>query len=127
MATGTPPSTEISHCIGDISLGFTSTIAKRYHPESTLSTKMCGVKVLERKMEVSLTFSAEVDQSFSALVTGSTKQTLLITIGVTTHATTFTMGGLIWPKYVAEAKADELIGDTVTAVVDKPTFTYSTA
>ena len=114
------PDTAIGHCIGDISLGFTSTILKRFHPTSTLSTKICGVKVVERKMELSLTLTYE-NQTFISLVTGGTKQNLLLTI----DGITFTCKGLLWPKYIADAKPDELIGDTVTAVVDQPTFTYS--
>jgi hypothetical protein len=125
-ATDTP-STAIDHCIGDISLGFTSEVVKRFHPESALSTKICGVKMVKRIMEISLTFSAYVDQTFSALVTGGTKQNLLLTIGTTPNATTFTCKGLLWPAYVAKAEPNELIGDTVTAVVDQPSFTYVTA
>ena len=124
-ATATP-STVIGHCIGDISLGFTSEITKRYHPESSLSTKMCGVKVVKRMMELSLTLTYE-NQDFVTLVTGATKQNVLLTIGTTPNATTFTMKGLLWPKYVAKAEPNDLIGDTITAVVDQPSFTYVTA
>lgn len=124
-ATDTP-GTAIDHCIGDISIGFTSEVIKRYHPESTLSTKICGVKVVKRTMELSLTLTYE-NQEFISLVTGATKQNFLLTIGTTPNATTFTMKGLLWPKYVAKAEPNELIGDTVTAVVDQPSFTYVTA
>lgn len=124
-ATATP-STVISHCIGDISLGFTSEIIKRYHPESALSTKICGVKVVKRTMELSLTLTY-VDQTFISLVTGATKQNFLLTIGTTPNATTFTCKGLLWPKYIAKAEPNSLIGDTITAVVDQPSFTYATS
>lgn len=124
-ATDTP-STVIDHCIGDISLGFSSTIIKRFHPESSLSTHICGVKVVERKLELSLTLTY-VDQDFITLVTGATKQNFLLTIGATPNATTFTCKGLLWPKYIAKAEPNELIGDTITAVVDQPSFTYVTA
>lgn len=124
-ATATP-STVIDHCIGDISLGFTSEITKRYHPESSLSTRICGVKVVKRTMELSLTLTY-VDQTFISLVTGATKQNLLLTIGTTPNATTFTCKGLLWPEYIAKAEPNDLIGDTITAVVDQPSFTYVTA
>ena len=121
-----PPTTDISHCIGDISFGFTSEIAKRKHPESTLTTKICGVRVMKRIMDVSLTLTY-ADQTFISLVTGGTTQNLQIKIGATPDETTFTFKGLKWPKYVAEAKPDEIIGDTITALTDKPAFTYATA
>ena len=117
------PSAAITHCIGDISIGFTSEVIKRYHPESLLSTKICGVKVVKRTMELSFTLTYD-NQDFLTLVTGATKQNVLLSIGVTPNLMTFTLKGLIWPKYVAKAEPNELIGDTVTAVVDQPSFTY---
>ncbi len=119
MDTGDPPSVAIGHCIGDISLGFSSTILKRFHPESNLSTKICGVKVVERKMELSLTLTYE-NQTFISLVTGGAKQNLLFVL----DGITFMCKNLIWPKYIASVEPDELIGDTVTAVVDQPSFSY---
>lgn len=127
MDTTATPSTAIDHCIGDISLNFSSVVAKRYHPESTLSTKMCGVKVMARKLELSFTFSAYVDETFLTLVSGGTKQNVLLTIGATPNATTFTCKGLLWPEYDPTTSPDELIGQTVTALVDQPSFTYVTA
>lgn len=124
-ATATP-STAISHCVGDISFGFSSTIAKKTHPESSLTTKICGVEVMSRKMEVSLTLTY-VDQTFISLVTAGTKQNVLMTVGTTPDATTFTFKGLLWPKYIAKAEPNDLIGDTITAVTDQPAFTYTTA
>ena len=121
MDANTPPATAIGHCIGDISLGFSSTILKRFHPESGLSTKICGVKVVERKMELSLTLTYE-NQTFIDLVTGSTKQNVLFIL----DGITFICKNVIWPKYIASVEPDELIGDTVTAVVDQPSFTYGT-
>lgn len=120
------PTTAIDHCIGDISLGFTSEITKRYHPESSLSTKICGVKVVKRTMELSLTLTY-VDQTFITKVTGATKQDFLLTIGTGANVTTFTCNGLLWPEYIAKAEPNSLIGDTITAVVDQPSFTYVTA
>ena len=124
-ATATP-TTAISHCVGDISFGFSSVIAKKTHPESTLTTKICGVEVMSRKMEVSLTLTY-VDQTFISLVTAGTKQNVLMTVGTTPDATTFIFKGLLWPKYIAKAEPNDLIGDTITAVTDQPAFTYSTA
>ena len=124
-ATATP-STVITHCIGDISFGWTSTIAKRKHPESSLSTKMCGVRVMERKMEVSLTLTY-VDQTFISLVTAGTSQNIQLKIGTTPNETTFTFKGLRWPKYIAKAEPNDIIGDTITALTDQPSFTYATA
>jgi hypothetical protein len=121
-ATATP-SAPIDHCIGDISIGFTSEITKRYHPESSLSTHICGVKVVKRTMEVSLTLTY-VDQTFISLVTGATKQNLLLVIGASPNEMTFTCKGLLWPEYIAKAEPNDLIGDTITAVVDQPSFTY---
>ena len=126
MDANATPSTAIDHCIGDISFGFTSEIAKRTHPESALTTKICGVEVMSRKMEVSLTLTY-VDQTFLTLVTAGTKQNIKLKIGTTPDATTFIFTGLLWPKYIAKAEPNDLIGDTITAVVDQPAFTYSTA
>ena len=126
MGASDPPTTDITHCIGDISFGFTSEIAKRKHPESSLTTKMCGIRVMKRIMEASLTLTY-ADQTFLSLVTGGTSQNLLIKIGTTPNETTFKIIGLRWPKYVAEAKPDEIIGDAITAVTDNPSFTYATA
>ena len=124
-ATATP-STAIDHCVGDISFGFTSEIAKKTHPESTLTTKICGVEVMSRKMEVSLTLTY-VDQTFISLVTAGTKQNIKLKIGTTPDATTFVFTGLLWPKYIAKAEPNDLIGDVITSVVDQHAFTYSTA
>jgi hypothetical protein len=126
MDANATPSTAIDHCVGDISFGFTSEIAKIKHPESTLTTKICGVEVLSRKMEVSLTLTY-VDQTFISLVTAGTKQNIKLKIGTTPDATTYIFTGLLWPKYIAKAEPNDLIGDTLTAVVDQPAFTYSTA
>jgi hypothetical protein len=120
------PTESIIHCISDISFGFTSEIAKQVHPESTLSTKMCGVRVVSRKMFVSLKLTW-VDQSFLDVVTGSGKKNLKLIIGPSGHRTTFVFGGLYFPKYVAKADPKELVGDTITCIVDQPIFSYSTA
>ena len=124
-ATDTP-ATVIDHCIGDISLGFTSDILKRYHPESSLSTKICGVHVVKRTMELSLTLTY-VDQTFISLVTGPTKQNFLLSIGATPNKMTLTAKGFLWPKYIAKAEPNDLIGNTITAVVDQPALTYVTS
>jgi hypothetical protein len=125
MDANDTPSTAIDHCVGDISFGFTSEIAKASHPESTLTTKICGVAVTSRKMELSLSLTY-VDQTFITLVTAGTPQNIKLKIGTTPDATTFIFKGLLWPKYIAKAEPNDLIGDTVTAVIDQPAFTYST-
>ena len=125
MDATSEPSEDITHCIGDISFGFTSEIAKRKHPESVLKTKMCGVRVMKRIMEVSLTLTF-VDETLLSLVTAGTSQNLLIKIGTDPNETTFIFTGLKWPKYIAKAAPDEIIGDTITAVTDQPAFTHAT-
>ena len=124
-ATDTPVA-EITHCLSDISFGFTSEVSTRIHPESLLSTKQCGVRVASRKMFVSLKLTW-VDQSFLDIVTGSTALNLKMVIGTNPDATTMQFDGLFWPKYIAKAQPKELVGDTVTCVVDRPGFAYSTA
>ena len=120
------PSTIIQHCLSDISFGFTSEVAKRIHPESSLTTKMCGVRVMSRKMFVSLKLTW-VDQTFIDVVTTSEKLNLKMIIGQSGHQTTMQFNGLYWPKYIAKADPKELIGDTITCITDQPSFTYSTA
>lgn len=126
MGDAPSPTDTIDHCLSDISFGFTSEIQQRLHPESTLSSKICGVRVAARKMFVSLKLTW-ADQTFIDLVTGSTKQHLKLVIGTTPDATTLEFGGLYWPKYIAKAEAKELVGDTITCITDQHTFTYSTA
>jgi hypothetical protein len=121
----TNPTTSITHCVSDISFGFSSEISKQVHPESTLSTKMCGVRVMSRKMFVSLKLTW-VDQTFLDVVTTPSKKYLKLVIGTTPNKTTFVFGGLYFPKYIAKAEPKELVGDTITCVVDQPTFTYNT-
>ena len=116
----------ITHCLSDISYGFTSEIKKEIHPESALTTKIKNVRVVSRKMFVSLKLSW-VDQTFLDIVAGSTKQNLKLVIGTTPHATTMWFKGLYWDKYIAKADPKELVGDTITCIVDQPDFSYSTS
>ena len=120
------PSETIEHCISDISFGFTSEIAQRVHPESDLTTKMCGVRVMSRKMFVSLKL-VWVDQAFLDVVKEPEKLNLKMVIGQSGHETTFQFNGLYWPKYISKAEPKELVGDTITCIVDQPSFTYSTS
>jgi hypothetical protein len=119
------PTEDIEHCLSDISFGFTSEISKRVHPMSDLSTKLAGVRVVARKMFVSLKLTW-IDQAFVDIVTGSTKQNLKLIIGQAGHQATFQFNGLYFPKYIAKAEPKELVGDTITCIVDQPSFTYST-
>jgi len=114
------PDTVITHCLSDMSFGFTSEISKTVDPTSTLTTKMCGVRVMSRKMFVSLKLTW-VDQLFLNNVTTPNKLNLKMVIG----AITMQFNGLYWPKYVSKADPKELVGDTITCVVDQPAFTYS--
>jgi hypothetical protein len=121
---GTNGTEDITECISDISFGFTNEITKRTHPESPLSTKICGIRVVARKMFVSLKLTL-VDQTFIDIVTGSAKQKLKIVMGTSTpNIFTITLGGLYWPKYIAKVEPRELAGDTITCVVDQPTCVY---
>jgi hypothetical protein len=120
---GVAGETDIKECLSDISFGFTNEVTKRTHPESALSTKICGVRVVARKMFVSLKLTL-VDQTFIDLVTGPTKQVLKLVMGTTPNIFTITLGGLYWPKYIAKVEARELAGDTITCVVDQPTCVY---
>ena len=125
MGESASPTEVITHCISDISFGFTSEVKKEIHPESGLTTKISGVRVVSRKMFVSLKLTW-VDQGFLDIVKGSTKQYLKMVIGATPDATTMEFGGLYFPKYVSKADPRELVGDTITCIVDQPAFTYST-
>ena len=120
------PTQSIAHCISDINFGFASEVSQQVHPESTLSTSMCGVRVMSRKMFVSLKLTW-VDQTFLDVVAGSGKNYVKLIIGPSGHRTTFVFGGLYFPKYIAKADPKELVGDTITSIVDQPTFTYSTS
>jgi hypothetical protein len=93
MGSSPDPTDTIKHCLSDISFGFTSEVEKRVHPESTLSTKICGVRVVARKMFVSLKL-AWVDQTFLDIVASSTKQYLTIDIGSQQNQCIFKFGGL---------------------------------
>jgi hypothetical protein len=115
---------EIDHCLSDISFGFTSEIEKKTHPESALSTKICGVRVVARKMFVSLKLTW-IDQSFIDIVTGSTKQYLKLLIGTTPNILNIEFGGLYFSKYIAKAEPKEVVGDTITCIVDQPLLTIS--
>lgn len=126
MDNSDTPTEAIEHCVSDISFGFTSEVAKRVHPESGLTTKISGVRVVSRKMFVSLKLTW-VDQAFLDVVAGSTKQNLKFIIGPAGHQTTFLFKGLYFPKYVSKADPRELVGDTITSIIDQPDFTYSTS
>ena len=121
MGNAPNPTDEILHCISDISFGFTSEVKQEIHPESSLTTKIKDVRVVSRKMFVSLKLTW-VNQTFLSIVAGSTKQYLTIII----DGLTIKFGGLYFPKYIAKADPKELIGDTITCVIDQPTFEYST-
>ena len=113
------PSTEIPHCLSDISFGFTNEVSKFVHPNSTLSTKIYGVRVVSRKMFVTLKLGW-VSQEFLEIVAGSTTQNLKFVL----DGTVFIFSGLYFPKYVAKADPKELVGDTITSIMDQPSFTY---
>jgi hypothetical protein len=115
--------TTIQHCISDISFGFTNEVEKKTHPESSLTTKICGVRVVARKMFVSLKLTW-IDQSFIDIVTGSTKQYLKLVMGTSPHKLTIEFGGLYFPKYIAKAEPKEVVGDTITCIVDRGFLTY---
>lgn len=124
LDTHAVPDADILHCVSDISFGFTNTVEKRVHPESTLSTKICGVRVVARKMFVSLKLTW-IDENFRSIVTAPTKQYLKLVLGTGVHALTIEFGGLYFPNFSAKAEAKELAGDTITAIVDQPLCTYS--
>jgi hypothetical protein len=124
MGGSAAPSEVITHCLSDISFGFTSEIEKKTHPESDLSTKICGVRVVARKMFVSLKLTW-IDQSFIDIVTGSTKQYLKLLIGTTPNILNIEFGGLYFPKYIAKAEPKEVVGDTITCIIDQPLLTIS--
>ena len=125
MGDSSGPTEVITHCLSDISYGFTSEIKREIHPESDLTTKIKGVRVMSRKMFVSLKLTW-VDQTFLDVVTGSERKYLKMVIGTGVNATTMEFGGLLWPKYIQKAEPRELVSDTITAIVDSPTFTIST-
>jgi hypothetical protein len=124
MGSSPDPTDTIKHCLSDISFGFTSEVEKKTHPESALSTKICGVRVVARKMFVSLKL-AWVDQTFIDIVAGSTKQYLTIDIGSQQNQCVFKFGGLFWPKYIAKAEPKELVGDTITCITDQAFFMFN--
>jgi hypothetical protein len=119
------PTEVIENCVSDITFGFASEVKKQVHPESSLTTKIAGVRVVSRKMFVSLKLTL-VDQAFQDVVSQSQKQYLEMVIGPVGHRTTFLFGGLYFPKYVAKADPRNLVGDTITSIVDQPTFVYTT-
>jgi hypothetical protein len=126
MDDGDVPTEAIEHCVSDVSFGFTSEVAKRIHPESTLTTKISGVRVMSRKMSVTLKLTW-VDQAFIDVVTQSEKLNLKLVIGPSGHETTMIFGGLFWPQYISKAEPKELVGSSITCIVDQPSFSYSTA
>ena len=125
MGESASPTEVITNCISDISFGFASEVTREIHPESTLSTKIKGVRVVARKMFVTLKLTW-VDQAFLDIVAGSTKQYLKMVIGTGADTATMEFGGLYFPKYIAKAEPKTLVGDTITCIVDNPAFTRST-
>jgi hypothetical protein len=61
-----------------------------------------------------------VNQEFLNTVAGSTTVNLKFIL----DGTVFIFGGLYFPKYVAKADPKELVGDTITSIMDQPSFTY---
>jgi hypothetical protein len=116
---------DIAHCLSDISYGFTNEVVKAIDTGSALSTKICDVRVVSRKMFVSLKLGW-VDQTFLDVVAGTERLYLRMAIGLSPNETTFEFWGLKWPKYVAKADPKEVISDTITSIVDRPGFRYST-
>ena len=124
MGSSPYPEEDITHCLSDFSFGFASEIAKTVDPTSELTTKICGVRVKTRKMFVSLKLGW-VDQTFLDIVTNSTKQYLTIVFGTSRDAITMRFGGLYFPKYISTVTRKELVGDAITSIGDKYTFTYN--
>jgi hypothetical protein len=65
MGGSAGPSESIAHCLSDISFGFTSEIEKKTHPESDLSTKICGVRVVARKTNLADYISRSISRKRS--------------------------------------------------------------
>lgn len=120
------PTSPIYDCISDIAYGFTSDVKKEKHPESTLSTKTKNVRAVSRKMFVTLKLGW-ASQNFLDIVADPQKKNLKLKIGTGDDAITMIFGGLYFPKYVAKAEAKNLVGDSVTCIVDQPTFSFSAA
>jgi hypothetical protein len=125
MGESAAPTGVITDCISDISFGFASEVKRETHPESTLTTKIKGVRVVSRKMFVSMKLTW-VDQEFLDIVKGSLKQYLKIVIGTGADTATMEFGGLYFPKYISKGEPKNLVGDTVTCIIDQPAFTRST-
>jgi hypothetical protein len=112
------PTTSIAGCIGDISFSFTSDMWKKGDVKSTNFTKQGGVYIVKRNFELSLGITY-IDDSFYTLVTASTPQNVLLKLG----GDTFIFKNILWPKWIGEAKPNDLLANTITCVVDQPIFT----
>lgn len=118
MDANAVPTTSIAGCIGDISFSFTSDMWKKGDIKSTNFTKQGGVYIVKRNFELSFTITY-IDESFYTLVTAGTKQNVLLKLG----GDTFIFKNILWPKWIGEAKPNELLANTITCVVDQPKFT----
>jgi hypothetical protein len=112
------PTTSIAGCIGDISFSFTSDMWKKGDVKSTNFTKQGGVYIVKRNFELSLGITY-VNDSFYTLVTAGTPQNILLKLG----GDTFIFKNILWPKWIGEAKPNDLLANTITCVVDQPIFT----
>jgi hypothetical protein len=123
--TSTSTVIDIEHCLSDITFGFTSEVVKVIDTPLVLSTGIEDVRVVSRKMFVTLKLGW-INQTFIDVVSGTERLYLRMAIGASPDMTTFEFWGLKWPKYIAKAVPKEVIGDNITSIVDRPGFKYST-
>lgn len=106
----------ITHSVGEITLGITNDVEFPKDIGSTMWTRAEGGVVTKRELSVSLELTWVDIDTFFDIVKAGTKQTLKFTLG----GKIFTISGLIFPEYNPEITPDNFIGETITAVTDKP-------
>ena len=116
---------DIPHCVSDMAFGFTNEVVKALDVPIVLTTGIADVRVVSRKMFVSLKLNW-ISQVFIDIVAAGERIYLKFVIGASPNETTFEFWGLKWPKYIAKAVPTEVIGDTITSIPDLPGFRYST-
>ena len=121
MDSNDPPTTEIAHSVGDLTLSITNEVELPKDISSTKWTRAEGAVVKKRDISVSMELTWVDIDSFFTLVKNGTKQNLQFTLG----GKTFTIKGLIPPEYNPEITPDNFIGETVTFLMDQPDLTIA--
>lgn len=128
LDTNDPPTTEVPHFLGDVTLSFENTLDLPRSINATGWAKIGGARVLKRSIGISFGVHY-VSLAWYNYVLNDTKVNVkLVVKGQEPEVTsTFLMKNFRMPRFDNRFKSGEYYGGTITLLADNPELTYSEA